>query len=138
MNHLVILFHSKNLDNIHSIVFATRQQELVAKMLLDFFKEHENKLSKTEMAFFATLLEKGAIVLKVEETFSAKKMIKLSYNKKQFYDRILTPMKEMGMVEYDNNQKVYQLSDAFSTILQEIGNIWSREIRKPAELMITA
>ena len=57
--------------------------------------------------------------------------MKLSYNKRQFYDRILTPMKSMGLIDYDLYKKTYRLSDEFNRELVKIGLMWTRELKKP-------
>ena len=59
------------------------------------------------------------------------KKVKLSYNKRQFYDRILTPMKSMGLIDYDMYKKTYRVSDAFNKELIKVGLMWLRELKKP-------
>ena len=59
-----------------------------------------------------------------------KKTVTLSYNKRQFYDRILTPMKTMGLIDYDMYKKVYRLSDKFNKLMIRIGLLWLREIQQ--------
>ena len=56
--------------------------------------------------------------------------IKMSYNKRQFYDRILTPMKAMGMIDYDMYKKRYRISDRLNKALQKIGLMWVQEVSK--------
>ena len=124
---MVILFDaSKIQENIHNIVFATRQQEIVAKMLIDHIKENGGELSKPEMSNFAKKIADG-ITMEDSE--------KIAYNKKQFYDRILKPMKNMYMIEYDQNKKLYRTSDKFNQMLTKIGLMWMQEIRKPMKSM---
>ncbi len=124
---MVILFNaSKIQENIHNIVFATRQQELVAKMLIDHIKENGGELSKPEMSNFAKKIADGITIESNE---------KIAYNKKQFYDRILKPMKNMYMIEYDQNKKLYRISDKFNQMLTKIGLMWMQEIRKPMKSM---
>ena len=65
----------------------------------------------------------------VERPGFAGKKVKLSYNKRQFYDRILTPMKAMGMIDYDLYKKVYRLSDKFNQAMIKIGLMWLKELR---------
>lgn len=124
---MVILFDaSKIQENIHNIVFATRQQEIVAKMLIDHIKENRGELSKPEMSNFAKKIADGITIENNE---------KIAYNKKQFYDRILKPMKNMYMIEYDQNKKLYRISDKFNQMLTKIGLMWMQEIRKPMKSM---
>ena len=84
------------------------------------------------MSFFATKLHEGQFVTEIEEPGYEGKKVKLSYNKRQFYDRILTPMKSMGMIDYDLYKKTYRLSDAFNKELIKIGLLWLRELKRPA------
>ena len=55
---------------------------------------------------------------------------KISYNKRQFYDRILTPMKGMGMIDYDLYKKQYFISDKFQKDMIRIGLMWNKEVNK--------
>lgn len=130
---MVMLFDSNNLSpNVAGIVFATKQQEIVAEMLLAHIKESGGELTKAEMSSFATKLHEGATVFEASSQFH-KKSVKISYNKKQFYDRILTPLKLMGCIEYDLHKKVYRASSKFSRTLNRIGEMWNNELRKPLE-----
>ena len=61
------------------------------------------------------------------------KKVKISYNKRQFYDRILTPMKSMGLIDYDLYKKTYRISDNFNKEMIRIGLLWLREMKKPAK-----
>ena len=129
---MVMLFDSNNLsNNVTGIVFATKQQEIVAEMLLNHIKESGGGLTKSEMSAFATKLHEGTPIFEAALQFH-KKSVKISYNKKQFYDRILTPLKSMGCVEYDLHKKVYRLSSKFSRTLNHIAAMWLNELRKPA------
>jgi hypothetical protein len=94
-------------DDIFEVVFATKQQTVVAKLLIQWMKENDNILGKTEMSLFATKLHEGELVAEIEDPVYRGKKVKLSYNKRQFYDRILTPMKSMGMIDYDLYKKHY-------------------------------
>jgi len=58
------------------------------------------------------------------------KKVKLSYNKRQFYDRILTPLKAMGLIDYDLYKKTYKISSKFSQDMVRIGNLWKTELKK--------
>jgi hypothetical protein len=129
---MVILFDRFNLpDDIFEVVFATKQQIIVAKLLISMIKEKKNEITKTEMSFFATKLHEGKLVTDQirEEPYKGKK-VKISYNKRQFYDRILTPMKSMGIIDYDLYKKTYRLSDKFNTEMIKIGLMWLKEFRR--------
>lgn len=134
---MVILFDQYHLPkSIYEIVFATEQQALVAKMLVDEMKSKENTLGKTEMSLFATRLHDGTLVDVEEDTiFKKKSQTKVSYNKRQFYDRILTPMKAMGMIDYDMYKKVYVLSTRFNKVLIKIGLMWIQEVNRQSNLI---
>ena len=127
---MVILFDQFNLpEDIFKIVFATDQQILVGKLLFEYIKENGGEIGKTEMSFFATKLHEGKLVEPKETRISIKKTIPISYNKRQFYDRILTPMKSMGLIDYDLYKKTYRISDKFNKLMIKIGLMWLREIR---------
>ncbi len=129
---MVILFDIFNLpDNIFEIIFATKQQKIVGELLIRLMKEKDGELTKTEMSFIATQLHDGKMVTEINEPEYKGKKVKLSYNKRQFYDRILTPMKSMGIIYYDLYKKTYQLSDRFNKELQKIGLMWLQELKKP-------
>ena len=127
---MVILFDKYNLPNdIFEIIFATEQQTVVGKMLIDEMKAHGGQMGKTEMSVFATKLHEGTLIEVEEGPFQKKKKVSISYNKRQFYDRILTPLKAMGMIDYDLYKKVYKLSDDFNKTMIKVGLMWLREIR---------
>lgn len=130
---MVILFDQFHLpEDIFKVVFATEQQVIVGRLLIEEFKKNNGVLGKTEMSMFANRLHAGADV-EIEEktaTGSRKKKINVSYNKRQFYDRILTPMKSMGMIDYDMYKKKYLISDKLSASLKKIGQMWVQEIEK--------
>ena len=129
---MVILFDRFNLPgDIFEVVFATKQQVIVAKLLISMIKEKGNEINKTEMSFFATQLHEGKLVTDQiqDEPYKGKK-VKISYNKRQFYDRILTPMKSMGIIDYDLYRKTYKLSDKFNKEMIQIGLMWLKEFRK--------
>jgi hypothetical protein len=131
---MVILFDQFHLpENIFEVVFATEQQVIVAKMLINSMKQSQNSMGKTEMSLFATKLHEGTTIEVNEDVgpVKRKKQIVISYNKRQFYDRILTPMKAMGMIDYDMYKKRYMISDKFSKSLQKIGLLWSQELNRP-------
>jgi len=133
---MVILFDQFNLpENIFEIIFATKQQVLVAKLLIEQMKLKEGEIGKTEMSMFATALHEGTILeAESEGIVNIKKNVKLSYNKRQFYDRILTPMKTMGIIDYDMYKKTYKLSEKFNKNMMKIGLMWLQELRRPPKL----
>jgi len=130
---MVILFDQFNMpEDIYEIVFATKQQVIVAKLLIQRIKENEGILGKTEMSLFATTLHEGELVAQLDDPLYKGRSVKLSYNKRQFYDRILTPMKSMGMIDYDLYKKHYRLSDKFNKAMIKVGILWMQELRRPA------
>ena len=135
---MVILFDRYNLpEDIYEVMFATKQQIIVAKLLVEMIKTNSGEINKTEMSLFATRLHDGQLITDLidEEPYRGKK-VKVSYNKRQFYDRILTPMKSMGIIEYDLYKKTYRLSDNFNKEMIRIGLLWLKELRKPAKKSI--
>ncbi len=128
---MVILFDQFNMpDDIFKVVFATEQQVTVGKLLIRYIKENGCEIGKTEMSIFATQLHEGRLEDTTAERSPFKKQAPLlSYNKRQFYDRILTPMKSMGLVDYDLYKKTYKISDKFNRLMMKIGLMWLREIR---------
>ncbi len=130
---MTILFDQYNLpDNIYEIIFATSQQVVVAKLLIEEMKQHGGEIGKTEMSVFATALHEGKLIDEETNQFGQKKRVTLSYNKRQFYDRILTPMKSMGLIDYDMYKKTYKISDKFNKNMMRIGMLWLMEMKKPA------
>ena len=128
---VVILVDQYNLpEDIFEIIFATSQQKIVGKVLINTFKSNNGEMTKTEMSLFATSLHEGNLVTQIDEEPYKGKNVKLSYNKRQFYDRILTPMRSMGMIDYDLYRRAYKLSDSFSKLVLKIGQMWTKEIRK--------
>lgn len=126
---MVILFDQYNLPNdIYEIIFATKQQRIVAKLLIKELKK-KGELTKTDMSVFATSLHEGDYIAELDEPEYKGKQVKLAYNKRQFYDRILTPMKGMGLIDYDLYRKVYTLSDKFNKYMVKIGLMWVREMK---------
>ena len=119
---MVILFDQYNLpDSIYEVVFATDQQRIVSALLIKHIKENKGQLNKSQMSKFATELHDGKIVHQGQ---------KISYNKRQFYDRILTPMKAMGLVNYDMYKRIYSLSKNFASALQKVADMWLEEYSK--------
>jgi hypothetical protein len=134
---MIVLFDRFNLpEDIYKIVFPTERQQIVGKLLIARMQRNGGMIGKTEMSLFATKLHDGELIDDREEVQQGplrKTPPKLSYNKRQFYDRILTPMKSMGMIEYDLYQKIYKVSDKFNKSMIKIGLLWLRELRKGAE-----
>ena len=127
---MVILFDQFNLpEDIFKVVFATDQQEVVAKLLINYIKQNGREIGKTEMSIFATQLHEGTLVDTTPQGPQIKKAQTISYNKRQFYDRILTPMKGMGLIDYDLYKKTYRISDKFNRLMIRIGLLWLRELR---------
>jgi len=132
---MVVLFDRFNLpEDIFEVVFATKQQIIVAKLLIEMIKGNGGEINKTVMSVFATRLHEGNYVTTLidEPPYKGKK-VKVSYNKRQFYDRILTPMKSMGLIDYDLYKKTYKISDNFNKEMIRIGLLWLIEMRKPAK-----
>ncbi len=128
---MVILFDQFNLpEDIYKIIFATEQQEVVARMLIKYMWDNGGEIGKTEMGLFATKLHDGQAVIKEAGKSPLDKEIRISYNKRQFYDRILTPMRGMGIIDYDLYKKVYRVSDRFNKLMLRIGLLWLRELEK--------
>ena len=132
---MVMLFDRFNLpEDIYEVVFATKQQIIVAKLLIEMIKSNNGEINKTEMSLFATKLHEGNyITTLIEEPPYKGKKVKISYNKRQFYDRILTPMKSMGLIDYDLYKKTYRISDNFNKEMIRIGLLWLREMKKPSK-----
>ena len=128
---MVILVDQHNLpENIYSIIFATEQQEIVAKMLIKYMMSNGGEVGKTEMGLFATNLHEGKVILKEKGKSPLQQEATMSYNKRQFYDRILTPMRGMGLIEYDLFKKTYKVSDKFNKLMVRIGLMWLRELER--------
>ncbi|MBI5073262.1 hypothetical protein HZA99_05585 [Candidatus Woesearchaeota archaeon] len=131
---MVLLFDQFNMpEDIYEIMFATKQQVIVAKLLIQNMKEHDGILTKTAMSMFATHLHDGEVIAEIDDPVFKGKQIKLSYNKRQFYDRILTPMKSMGLIDYDLYKKHYKLSDKFNKAMIKVGILWMQELRRPPQ-----
>ena len=131
MVQMVILFDQFNLpEDIFKVIFATEQQEIVAKMLIGYMWENSGEIGKTEMSLFATRLHDGEAVLEPRGRSPFDNEVKISYNKRQFYDRILTPMRGMGLIDYDLYKKTYKVSDKFNKLMIKVGLMWLRELEK--------
>jgi len=132
---MVILFDRFNLpEDIYEVIFATKQQIIVAKLLIEMIKDNNGEINKTVMSVFATKLHEGDYVTTlIEEPPYKGKKVKVSYNKRQFYDRILTPMKSMGLIDYDLYKKTYRISDNFNKEMIRVGLLWLQEMKKPAK-----
>lgn len=131
---MVILFDQYNLpEDVFEVIFATEQQIVVGKMLINAIKEQGGEIGKTEMSLFANKLHEGMTIEKEQKGPIQPKKEQISYNKRQFYDRILTPMRAMGMIDYDIYRKKYKLSERFNRAMQKIGLMWIQELRKPPQ-----
>lgn len=131
---MVILFDQFTFpEDIFEIIFATEQQIVVAKVLIDFMKNNSGEINKTEMSFLANQLHEGKFETFIDMPNYAGKKVRLAYNKRQFYDRILTPMKSMGLIKYDLYKKTYALSDQFNKLMLKIGLMWLGELKKPVK-----
>ncbi len=129
-----MLFDQFNLpDDIYKVLFATEQQEVVAKLLIKYMWQNSGEIGKTEMSLFATKLHDGEAVMKEKGKSPLEKETRMSYNKRQFYDRILTPMRGMGLIDYDLYKKTYKVSDKFNKLMIRIGLLWLREIERGRE-----
>jgi len=128
---MVILFDQFNMpEDIYKVIFATEQQEVVAKLLIRYMWDNGGEIGKTEMSMFATKLHEGDVIIKEKGKSPLGKDVKISYNKRQFYDRILTPMKSMGIIDYDLYKKTYRVSDRFNKMMIKVGLMWLRELEK--------
>ena len=127
----MILFDRFNMpEDVFEIVFATKQQKIVAAVLITRMKEKGGEIDRSEMSEIATLLHEGKLQTMLEEPEFHGKMVRLSYNKRQFYDRILAPLRGMGMIDYDLYKKTYRLSDDFYNQMVKIGNKWVAFLKK--------
>ena len=128
---MVILFDRNNIpNNLFEILFATNQQKIVGKELIKYIIDNKGEITKTEMSLFATELHEGKYETIIDEPSYKGKKVRLSYNKRQFYDRILTPMKAMGMIDYDLYKKTYKISVRFQNDLMKIGLMWKQELKR--------
>ena len=129
---MVILVDEEHLpDDIYKIICATEQQEIVAKLLIKYMMDNNGEIGKTEMGVFAQKLHDGQVTRRIPVgTSPLLKEAKISYNKRQFYDRILTPLRGMGLIEYDLYRKKYLLSDRFNKLMVRIGLLWLRELER--------
>lgn len=127
---MVILYDRFNLSkDVFEIIFATEQQIIVAKELVKYISANKGEVSKSEMSIFATQLHDGTYEATLENAPYKGKIVKLNYNKRQFYDRILTPMKSMGLIDFDLYKKTYRLSVKFANDLLQISLLWKQELR---------
>ena len=131
---MVILVDRYNIpDDIFEVVFATPQQKIVGKVLIGYIKKKGSEVSKSEMSEFATELHEGKLVTEIDDPKFTGKKVRLSYNKRQFYDRILTPMRGMDLIDYDLYRKKYKISNDFKELMNKIGDLWLEEVRKPVK-----
>ena len=133
---MVILFDRFNLsEDIFETIFSTSQQKIVAMELIKYMIENKGEVTKTEMSMFATQLHEGEYETILQEAPYKGKQVKLSYNKRQFYDRILTPMKAMGLIDYDLYKKTYKISVKFSQEVMKIGLQWKGALKRMGFVM---
>jgi hypothetical protein len=83
------------------------------------------------MSLLAPKLHEGSFITEINEAPYKGKKVKLSYNKRQFYDRILTPMRGMGLIDYDLYKKTYRISNRFNKEMVNIGRMWEEQAGKP-------
>ena len=127
---MVLLFEQFNLpEDIYKIIFATEQQEIVGRMLVRYMWKNGGEMGKTEMGLFAARLHEGEAIFKGQRPPQLTED-QISYNKRQFYDRILTPMRGMGLIDYDLYTKKYKISDKFNKLMIRLGLMWLREMEK--------
>ncbi len=128
---MVILFDRFNFpQDVFEVIFATKQQKIVAKELIKYMIDNKGEITKTEMSMFATLLHDGKYEAVLDEEPYKNKKVRLAYNKRQFYDRILTPMKAMGLIDYDLYKKTYKVSNKFKTDMMKVGMMWDKALAK--------
>jgi len=130
---MVILFDQFNLsEDMFEVIFATEQQIQVAQLFMQELRAHGGVLDKTQMSDFANRLHDGLAI--TQDTHIGPRVVsrpvQLSYNKRQFYDRILTPMKAMGLVDLDLYQKTYKLSDRFTKTMNRVASMWITEAKR--------
>ena len=116
-------------ESIYDLVFSTDQQAMVAKLLVSYMQQNGGEIGKTEMGLFAQKLHDGEMIVKPagKRVFDTQKSV--SYNKRQFYDRILTPMKGLGLIDYDMYKKTYRVSQRFNQVMVKVGLQWLRELK---------
>jgi len=77
---MVVLFDQYNLpENIYEVIFATKQQVLVAKLLIEEMKKNDGGMGKTEMSMFATKLHEGATLSGSSGPVPVKKETKINF-----------------------------------------------------------
>ena len=64
--------------DIFEIIFATKQQRIIAKVLVKAMRDNRNSFTKTEMSFLATQLHDGKYVTEIDEPEFKGKKVKLS------------------------------------------------------------
>lgn len=121
---------------MYDLIFATEQQAIVARLLVEYMKSNAGEIGKSEMSLFANQLQEGSMIVSIPTPKYRGKKIKLSYNKRQFYDRILTPCMSMGIITYDMYKKKYRISEDFNKEMIRIGLKWLKELRKPAQSLL--
>jgi hypothetical protein len=123
---MTVLFNRNDLptQDIFLIVFSTEQQRLVGNLLMDYIIRNSGEIKNTQMSMFATNLHFG----KLHKIYDHEQAKSIKYNKRQFYDRIVTPMKEMGMLDYNSEKKTYKLSLDFNRFAAKLGDLWLERV----------
>ena len=128
---MVILFDRFNLpEDAFEIIFSTSQQKIVARELIKYIIGNKGEVTKSEMSLFATEMHEGKYETVLQDAPYKGKSVKLAYNKRQFYDRILTPMKAMGLIDYDLYKKTYRISIKFANDMIKIGINWKQSLKR--------
>lgn len=128
---MVIFLDQDNLPgDIYAVIFPTEQQRIVAKMLIDYLFANGSEIGKTEMGLFANQLHEGKAIVQEKGASPLDREVRLSYNKRQFYDRILTPLRGMGLIDYDLYKKTYRISEKFNKLMIRVGLLWLRELER--------
>ncbi|HDP73938.1 MAG TPA: hypothetical protein ENN46_03230 [Candidatus Woesearchaeota archaeon] len=128
---MVVLFDKFNLpESIIEVIFSTNQQRAVAKLLIEYFKQNGGMLTRQQMSTFANTLHFGLIFKSKVKIPWASQNKPITYNKRQFYDRIITPMKSMGMINYNMFDKKYYLGGDFKEQMVILGDLFDAEVAK--------
>lgn len=131
---MTILFNSNEMSDIVQIIFPLENQWKCAKLLIEYIKSH-NYISKAQISKLADLLNEGNLKELGEEFYDLNSKLDfelevLKYNRKQFYSRIVGPMKEMGLINLGLYDKKYRLSLEFLDNLEKLKELWSQIIKK--------
>jgi hypothetical protein len=128
---MVVLFDKFNLpESIIEVIFSTNQQRAVAKLLFEYFKQNGGMLTRQQMSTFANTLHFGLSFKTKAKIPWASQNKPITYNKRQFYDRIITPMKSMGMINYNMFDKKYYLGGDFKEQMVILGDLFDQEVAR--------